>query len=86
MVYRGELVDAGEQGISWTADIEIATRYARGYATVGHTRVIQADASPAAVLARFTPDTEVVVAPELLTGAEAVGYVHHFTLPRLAPF
>jgi hypothetical protein len=86
VVYRGELVNAGEPGISWTADIEIAIRYARGYATVGHTRVVQADAPPAAILARFTPDTEVVVAPELLTGVEAVGYVHQLTLPRLAPF
>jgi hypothetical protein len=85
-VYRGELVGGREPGISWTADIEIATRYARGYATVGHTRVVRADAPPAAVLARFTPDAEVVVAPELLTGVETAGYVHHFTLPSLAPF
>jgi hypothetical protein len=85
-VYRGELVDAREPGISWTADIEIATRYARGYATVGHSRVVQADAPPAAVLARFTLDAEVVVAPEQLTGVETAGYIRHFTLPCLAPF
>lgn len=85
-VYRGELVEAHEPGISWTADFEIAKRYAQGYATVGHTQVVQAIAPPAAVLARFSQDAEVVVAPELLNNVENVGYIRHFTLPPMAPF
>ena len=83
-VYRGELVDTHAPGISWTTDFETAKRYAQGYATVGHTQVMQAIASPVAVLGRFVLDAEVVVAPELLNCAERLGYVHHFTLSHLA--
>jgi hypothetical protein len=85
-VYRGELVNTQEAGISWTANLETAKRYAQGYATAGHAQVVQAIASPAAVLARFAPDAEVVVIPVLLRSVEIVGYIPHFTLPRLAPF
>lgn len=85
-VYRGELVNTQEPGISWTANLETAKRYARGYATAGHAQVVQAIAPPAAVLGRFTPDAEVVVAPELLIDIKTLGYVPHFALPRLAPF
>lgn len=85
-VYRGELVQAHEPGISWTTDLQIATQYARNYATVGPTQVLQAVAPPMAVLARFTQDAEVVVVPALIRDAEPLGYIPHFTLPRLAPF
>ncbi len=85
-VYRGQLVNTQEPGISWTANLETAKRYARGYATAGHAQVVQAIASPAAVLGRFAPDAEVVVASELLRSVETVGYIPHFTLPHLAPF
>lgn len=80
-VYRGELVGRSDPGISWTADLQIARRYAQGYATLGHTRVMLAIAPPAAILARFQHDAEVVVAPELLTGAACLGYIPHFRLP-----
>jgi hypothetical protein len=66
-VYRGELVQAHKPGISWTTDFQVAKRYARNYATVGHTQVIQAVAPPAAVLGRFARDAEVVVAPEFIS-------------------
>jgi len=33
-VYRGELINAEEPGISWTADLQVANQYARGYATL----------------------------------------------------
>ena len=81
MVYRGELVGDDDPGISWTADLAIARRYAQGYATVGDTRVMQATAPPVAILARFRQDAEVVVAPELLSDAELLGYIPHFQLP-----
>lgn len=64
-----------------TADLAIARRYAQGYATVGDTRVMQATAPPVAILARFRQDAEVVVAPELLSDAELLGYIPHFQLP-----
>jgi hypothetical protein len=64
----------------------LARRYAQGYATAGRTEVVQAIAPPAAILARFAQDTEVVVAPELLNNVENIGYIPHFTLPRRAPF
>jgi hypothetical protein len=86
IVYRGELVGVHEPGISWTADFQIAKQYAQGYAAVADTRVIQATASPEAVLARFTQEVEVVVAPHLLKDVTELGRMQHFTLPRLTPF
>lgn len=85
-IYRGELASATEPGISWTADLQIAKQYARNYATLGDTRVIQATAQPEAVLARFHQEAEVVVAPDLLKDVKELGYIPHFTLPRLTPF
>jgi len=85
-VYRGQLVNVHEPGISWTTDFQVAKRYAQGYATVGDAQVAQAIAPPAAVLGRFAPDAEVVVIPALLRSVETVGYIPQFTLPRLAPF
>jgi hypothetical protein len=83
LVYRGELTATGDPGISWTTDPQIARRYAQGYATVGDTGVMRAAAPPAAVLARFQHDAEVVVAPELLTDAGCLGIIPHFQLPLL---
>ena len=80
-VYRGELAGERDPGISWTVELQIARRYAQGYATVGDTRVMQATAPPAAVLARFHHDDEVVVAPELLTDAMCLGYIRYLKLP-----
>jgi hypothetical protein len=83
LVYRGELTGTGDPGISWTTDLQIARRYAQGYATVGDTRVMQAAAPPAAILARFQHDAEVVVEPALLVDAECLGFIPHFQLPVL---
>jgi hypothetical protein len=77
-VYRGELVSSREAGIAWTADVEVVTQYARGYATTGNTRVWQAAAPPAAVLARFKQEAEVVVAPDLLGDFKNLGGFAHF--------
>ena len=85
-VYRGELVSAHESGISWTADLQAAKRYAQGYATVGDTRVVQATAPPVTVLARFTQEAEVVIAPHVLKNIKELDRIPHFKLPRLAPF
>jgi hypothetical protein len=82
-VYRGELVSSREPGISWTTDAEVAKQYARGYATAGNTRVLQATAQSAAILARFNQEAEVVVAPELLSSLENLGGFPHFKLPLL---
>jgi hypothetical protein len=83
MVYRGKLAATGDPGISWTTDLQIARRYAQGYAIVGDTRVMRATAPPAAILARFQRDAEVVVTPELLTDAQCLGIIPHFQLPVL---
>lgn len=83
LVYRGELAGTGDPGISWTADPQIARRYAQGYATVGDTRVMRATAPPGAILARFQHDAEVVVVPELLMDAECLGSIPRFQLPQL---
>jgi hypothetical protein len=83
LVYRGELAATGDPGISWTTDPGVARRYAQGYATVGDTRVMRATASPTAILARFRHDAEVVVAPELLTDVECLGFIPRFQLPLL---
>lgn len=82
-VYRGELTGNAEPGISWTTEAQIARRYAQGYATAGDTRIIRATAPPAAILARFIDDAEVVVVPGLLMDAECLGFVPHFQLSAL---
>jgi len=84
-VYRGELVSSREAGIAWTTDVEVATQYARGYTTAGNTRVLQATAQPAAVLARFNQEGEVVVAPNLLRRIENLGGFPHFKPLLLGP-
>jgi hypothetical protein len=81
LVYRGELAGKGDPGISWTTDPQTARQYAQGYATLGDTRVMRAVAPPAAVLARFRHDAEVVVVPELLMDVECLGFIPHFQLP-----
>jgi hypothetical protein len=86
VVYRGELISTHEPGISWTTDFQIAKRYARNYATVGTTQVLQGTAPPAAVLAQFAREAEVVVVPALIRDTKSLGYVPHLTLPKLAPF
>lgn len=83
-VYRGELVGSREPGISWTTNVEVAKQYARGYATAGNTRVLQATAQPAAILARFNQEAEVVVAPDLLISLENLGGYPYFRLPLLS--
>jgi hypothetical protein len=83
-VYRGELADAAETGIAWSASLDVATDYARRYATAGPTRVLQATATPESVLGRFTLEDEFVVVPDLLTGTVSLGGFPHFTLPLLA--
>jgi hypothetical protein len=85
-IYRGELVSAHEPGVSWTADFQVARKYAQGYATTGDTRVIKATAPPRAILARFTHEEEVVVDPSVLTDIKELGRIPHFRLPKLAPF
>ena len=83
LVYRGELAATDGPGISWTTNPQVARRYAQGYATVSDTRVMRATAPPAAILARFQHDAEVVVAPELLADAECLGIIPHFQFPLL---
>jgi hypothetical protein len=85
-IYRGELLRSAEAGISWTADPQIARKYAQGYATVGATRFVRAIAPPEAVLARFNQEEEVVVDPDLLRNVEELGRLPYFVLPKLAPF
>ena len=81
-VYRGELVNSHESGISWTTDAQVATQYARGYSTVGNTQVVQAVAPPVAVLARFSQEAEAVVDPSLLKEHKKLGYIPHCVLPN----
>lgn len=79
-VYRGQPVAGGQRGISWTTDVQVARTYAQRYSTVGDVQVLQATASVASVLARFTNEDEVVVEPELLTDVAVKGYMPHFKL------
>lgn len=79
-VYRGEPVASGQQGISWTSDLQVADKYAKGYSTSGHAQVLQAVAPVASVVARFTYEDEVVVEPGLLAGVKVLGHRRHFTL------
>ena len=53
----------------------------REYSTIGHAQVLQATALAASVLARFTYEDEMVVAPELLTDVDTLGDISHFKFP-----
>lgn len=82
-IYRGEPATAEELGISWTRDREVAIKYARDYATMGATRVLQASALPGSVMACFAFEAEVVVDPDLLEGVTVFGSFPHFKNPLL---
>jgi hypothetical protein len=69
-----------------TADLQIAGQYAQGQATTGAARVIQATAPLEAVLAPFNRESEVAVAPHLLTDRDELGRFQHSVPLRQTPF
>jgi len=79
-IFQGRLA-LSEPSISWTLNQAVATKYARGYTTVGDTEVWQAKAPPAAVLAQFAADEEIVVDPALLKAVKRLGYFRHLARP-----
>lgn len=82
-MYRGELSEASDTGMSWTTYRDIARHFAQQYSSVGQTCILRARASPRAVLARFNLEDEIVVQPDLLTDISSSVAFEHFVLPRL---
>jgi hypothetical protein len=80
-VYRGALAGDGGRGMSWSTDDKHAGSYASGYRTVGATCLWRASCPPAAVLARFAFEDEVVVDPEMLIEIAVVHTLPSFALP-----